>query len=101
HHFQTNTHDIHALWTINGKVALLHDIYDTSDINTAEIIHRDGHLLNAKIHIVCESPIYIRWPKNQTVIIKDTATLAKDLAIHAHIQALQYYPFCQDNWFGM
>lgn len=101
HHFQTNTYDIHALWTINGKVALLHDIYDTSDINTAEIIHRDGHLLNAKIHIVCESPIYIRWPKNQTVIIKDTATLAKDLAIHAHIQALQYYPFCQDNWFGM
>ena len=101
HHFQTNEHDIFALWTINGKVALLQDIFDISDINTAEIIHRDGYLFNGQTHIVSESPIYIRWPKHQPVHMKDTLGPAKDLAIHAHIQGLQYYPFRQNNWFGM
>jgi len=101
HHFQNNEYDIHALWTINGKVALLQDIYEAADISTGEIIHRDGHPLTLASHIVCESPIYIRWPKNHTVNIKESCGLAQDLAIHAHIAALQYFPFRQGQWFGM
>lgn len=101
HHFQTALHNIHALWTINGKVALLQDIYDLADLQQAEIIHRDGHTLGTAPHIICESPIYIRWPRNQAVAIKPNADLAKDLAIHTHIQGLQYYPFRQDGWFGL
>lgn len=101
HHFQTALHNIHALWTINGKVALLQDIYDLADLQQAEIIHRDGHTLGTAPHIICESPIYIRWPRNQAVAIKPNVDLTKDLAIHAHIQGLQYYPFRQDDWFGL
>jgi len=101
HHFQTEKHNIHALWTINGKVALLQDIYDNADLDTAEIIHRDGQRLPAPAHLVNESPIYIRWPKNHVVKIKPSCGLAQDLAIHAHITGLQYYPFRQNNWFGM
>lgn len=100
HHFQTNSHELHALWTINGKVALLQDIYELADLQQAEIVHRDGHVLDMHTHIVSESPIYLRWPKQHAVQIKD-AQLAKDLAIHAHIKTLQYYPFRQQNWFGM
>jgi hypothetical protein len=101
HHFQTAQHDIHVLWTINSKVALLTDVYALADIQQAEIIHRDGHAINVVTNIINESPIYLRWPKNQLVTIKSSLALAKDLAIHAHIKNLQYYPFRQDGWFGM
>ena len=100
HHFQTSTHEVHALWTINGKVALLQDIYYASDITQAEIMHRDGYLIG-RTDIVSESPIYLRWPKHQTITTKPDLKLAPDLAIHAHIQGLQYYAFKQEGWFGL
>lgn len=101
HHFQTVQHDIHALWTINGKVALLNDIYEMADIKSAELTHRDGQILSLAPNIISESPIYLRWSKNQRITIKSPVALAKDLAIHAHIKDLQYYPFQQQGWFGM
>lgn len=101
HYFQTTQHDIHVLWTINGKVSLIEDIYTLADLKLAEIINRDGSKLNSVPYLVNESPIYIRWPKNTLVTIKSNLTLTKDLAIHAHIQHLQYYPFRQNGWFGL
>ena len=101
HHFQTAQHNIHALWTINGRVAFLQDIYSAIDLQQAEIIHRDGHSLATAPQILNETPIYLRWPINQTIAIKPDAELVKDLAIHAHIQGLQYYPFHEDGWFGL
>lgn len=101
HHFQTTQHHIHALWTINGKIALLKDIYNVADIELAEFIHRDGQVLNTAPNIISESPLYIRWPKNKLITTKHTLILNKDLAIHAHVKGLQYYPFQQDGWFGL
>ena len=101
HHFQTPDYDIHALWTINGKVSFLNYLYHTESIEQAEIIHRDGHALDARHDIISESPIYLRWPKGHVVAIKNNPVLAKDLAIHAHIKELQYYRFHQAGWFGL
>lgn len=101
HHFQSADHEIHALWTINGKVSFLSYLYHTESIQQAEIIHRDGHILNTTHHIVSESPIYLRWPKGQTVTVKQHPSLAKNLAIHAHIKELQYYRFHHEGWFGL
>lgn len=101
HHFQTAQHNTHALWTINGRVAFLQDIYSSIDLQQAEIIHRDGHSLATAPQILNETPIYLRWPINQTITIKPDAALVEDLAIHAHIQGLQYYPFREDGWFGL
>ena len=101
HHFQTEQHTIHALWTINGKVALLGDLYESTDLNLGEIIHRDGEVLASETLIVCESPIYIRWPKSHVIQRKNNYALAENLAIHVHIPELQYYPFQEDDWFGM
>ncbi|NOT14626.1 MAG: hypothetical protein HOP21_03405 [Methylotenera sp.] len=101
HHFQTAEHELHALWTINGKVAFLTDIYELSDIQHAEVIHRDGHALSIASNLINETPIYLRWPKNQRITIKDKLSISKDLAIHAHIKNLQYYRFLQDGWFGL
>lgn len=99
HHFQTAQYEIHALWTINGKIALLQDVYYADTIEQAEIIDRDGHSLAT--NIINESPIYLRWPKNHVININNNLTLAKNLAIHAHIQGLQYYPFRKEGWFGL
>jgi hypothetical protein len=101
HHFQTAQHHVHALWTINGKVALLKNIYHTDDLAQAEIMHRDGSALDASQHLVTESPIYLRWPLSHTINNKPDLALCRDLAIHAHISELQYYPFHQDGWFGL
>ncbi|HPH04614.1 MAG TPA: lipopolysaccharide kinase InaA family protein [Methylotenera sp.] len=101
HHFQTATHEVQACWTINGKVALLADIYTQQDLAQAEISHRDGEILAEKPAIITESPIYLRWLKGVQISVNAQPSLAKNLAIHAHIQGLQYYPFQQDGWFGM
>ncbi len=101
HHFQTAQHHIHAAWTINGKVALLDDIYHASDLRQAEIISRDGELLADAPHIINESPIYLRWPISHTMTAKPGSRLAGNLAIHAYIPGLRYYPYHQDGWFGM
>jgi hypothetical protein len=101
HHFQTAQHHIHAAWTINGKVALLDDIYPAADLLQAEIINRGGELVTEATHTINESPIYLRWPISQTIVTKPNCGLAKSLAIHAHIPDLQYYPYQQDGWFGL
>lgn len=101
HHFQTADYEIHALWTINGKVSFLKYVYHTESIEQAEIIHRDGHRLNSTQDIISESPIYLRWPKGQRITVKENLALAKNLAIHAHISDAQYYRFHQEGWFGL
>lgn len=101
HHFQTAQHHIHAAWTINGKVALLKDVYYTADLQQAEIINRDGEAPSEATHMITESPIYLRWPISHTVATKPDCGLAKNLAIHAHIANLKYYPFNQNNWSGL
>lgn len=101
HHFKTAEHDIHALWTINGKAAFLNGVYTPEMIQQAEVIHRDGHALNTAPDLISESPIYLRWPKGHNIAIKNNLALAKDLAIHAHIQGLQHYRFQQDGWSGV
>lgn len=101
HHLQTAQHHVHALWTINGKVALLQSIYHSADLQQAEVIDRDGHALDKAPLIVSETPLYLRWPVDKAIGVKPDLSLAKDLAIHAHIQGQQYYPFHKDGWFGL
>jgi len=101
HHFQTAQHHVHALWTINGRAVLPQEIYHLADLLQAEAISRDGEQLAGVPHIINESPVYLRWPIHHTVTIKPNISLAKNLAIYAHIPQRQYYPFDQDGWSGM
>jgi hypothetical protein len=101
HHFQTAEHEVHALWTINGKLALLKSIYHSADLAQAQILHRDGTILQGQQHFVTESPIYLRWPLGSNISTKPNPCLCKDLAIHAHIADVQYFPYHQNGWFGL
>ncbi len=98
HAFGNKQSEIHAVWTTNGKVAALKDIYETKDLAYAKIFHRDGHEIQTDI--ACESPIYLHFDA-QSVEIKPSASVIKKCAIHAHMQETQFFHFQKNGWRGM
>ncbi|PPC92734.1 MAG: hypothetical protein CTY33_10630 [Methylotenera sp.] len=101
HHFCSPTLDIHVAWTINGKVALLNELYRKEDLARAEIIDRDGVKLEGAA-LITESPIYLCWPRGGIAPNSvNKPILAKDLSIHVHIEGLHYFPIQEAGWFGM
>jgi Lipopolysaccharide kinase (Kdo/WaaP) family len=101
HAFQHADKTVHVAWTINGKIAFLNDIYDAKSLANASIYHRDGAALEAAQTHITESPIYLCWPENFAPQTITQPTLAKDLAIHAHVQGKQYFRFLQNGWDGL
>lgn len=103
HHFSNATHDIHAAWCINGRVALLSQIYSVESLANTSLMDRDGNkiLSPAASTIVTETPIYLMWPKGSVINTVAKPKLADSLVIYKHIKDLQYYPFNEDGWFGM
>jgi hypothetical protein len=101
HHFNNKQQQVHLAWTINGKVAYLSDIYAESTLNNAKITNRDGALLEKNTGLVYETPIYLCWHKDWNIELFPTPTLAKNLAIYAHIENVQYFKFNQNGWSGL
>ncbi|MES2580799.1 MAG: lipopolysaccharide kinase InaA family protein [Pseudomonadota bacterium] len=99
HHFSQGNLHFHAAWTINGKAALLSDIYSADALQTAKILHRDGEALTQHPDLITESPIYLIWNDSAPAITN--AQLAKDVAIHAHVPDLQYFAFRDGDWQGL
>jgi hypothetical protein len=101
HHFERDGKLIHAAWTINGKAAFLADIYSNDALQSAQILGRGGELINDSLDLITESPIYLMWDANLIVETKPKPTLAKDLAIHVHIEGLQYFSLNEGEWQGL
>ncbi len=101
HHFTTANLNIHIAWTINGKVANLADIYNKNTLSSANILDRDGELLTKNTELICEKPIFLSWDINFNIETNPQPKLAKDLAIHAHIEGLQYYTYNINGWAGL
>lgn len=100
HHFRTTSSEIHAAWSINGKVALLSELYDEEALATAQVLDRDGNALEPAV-LITESPVYLRWPIGAAPIIDSKPVLAQHLSIHVHIEGLSYFPIQEAGWFGM
>ena len=101
HHFERDGKQIHAAWTINGKAAFLADIYTDDALQSAQILARGGTVLSASCDLITESTIYLMWDAGFKVVTKPNPTLANDLAIHAHIDGLQYFRLNEDGWQGL
>lgn len=106
HAFNTQSHQIHALWTTNGKAALLSDIYSHTSLENAQAIDRDGQTLNTLPHFITESPIYLLFDAKhhdikQAIAIKAQAAVKAALAIHAHSAKLTHYSYQQGAWSGV
>lgn len=101
HHFNSAKKQVHVAWAVNGKIAYLSDIYAENTLKHAKITHRDGTSLDDSIQLITETPLYLHWDKDFKIEVRTEPKLAKDLAIHAHIQNLQYFRFDQDGWQGL
>ena len=101
HHFSNHDLQFHIAWTINGKVTLLKNIYTEETLRTAKLLQLDGKPLIKNIGLITETPIYLIWDKNFAIETFEKLSLAKDLAIHAHVEQLQYFLFDEDNWQGL
>ena len=98
HAFANAQNQVHAVWTTNGKVAALTDIYAEKDLANAKILHRDGHEIQT--NIACESPIYLHFDAEK-VEIKPSVGVIKNCAIHAHMPEIQFFHYQQNGWRGM
>jgi hypothetical protein len=101
HHFEREGKQIHAAWTINAKATFLADIYTNDALQAAQILTRGGAVLDSHCDSITESPIYLMWDADFKVATKPNPTLAKDLAIHAHVESLQYFRLNEGDWQGL
>ncbi len=101
HQFSNHEKRIDIAWTINGKTAFLADIYAETTLQAAQILHRDGSALDKNIELITETPIYLIWNHDFNIETKASPALANNLAIHAHIEDLQYFRLNEDDWQGL
>jgi hypothetical protein len=101
HHFEREGKQIHAAWTINGKVAFLSDIYTNDALQAARVLACSGVVLEKNDGLITESPIYLLWDADYQVETKAKSALAPNLAIHAHIEGLQYFRLNEGEWQGL
>lgn len=100
HSFSSSSRRIHAVWTINGRAAVLSDIYDTKDLQAAEYLSRDGERLAELPPLAGESPIYLCWLPEFEPKIRNGADVLKGLAIDWHAAGKTYYFFRENGWQG-
>jgi len=101
HHFTQGNVQYHIAWTTNGKVAYLTDIYAEESLKSAKILNRDGKPLEKNSEFICESPIYLCWEANANIAVLAQPSVAHHVAIHPHIQDLQYFRFNENGWRGL
>lgn len=101
HCFSGPDFQLHVMWTTNGKVAALTDLYTTQQLASVAYINRDGQLLTSQPTVVTESPLYIRFNQSQAIPLKEEANIMPSVAIHAHVKASTYQVYRTDQWRGL
>ncbi|HRP95672.1 MAG TPA: lipopolysaccharide kinase InaA family protein [Rhodocyclaceae bacterium] len=100
HAFRSDTHLLHAVWTTNGRAAVLADLYRPDDLAAAESLDRDGIAQTGTPTLATESPLYLRWPAARPVQIVPGAAALRGLSIHRHARGT--HQFHRDgDWQGM
>lgn len=101
HRFASHDYQLHALWTNNGKVAALQDIYTQAQLQQAIFIDRDGQQCEEPPSVVTESPLYIRFVGAQAISIQSDVRIIASAAIHAHMPHAKYFSYRQGAWRGL
>jgi len=101
HHFSNHHQQIHIAWVTNGRTAFLQDTYTASTLEAAKMLQLNGEPLEKNTALITETPIYLIWHEDSAIETKPRPALAKDLAIHIHIEDLQYFQFNEAGWKGL
>ena len=103
HAFRSDRHLLHVAWAINGRAAVLADIYSSEDIASARVLDRDGVALGERVSVIGEAPCYLIWPASQIVTVLTGAALLHDVSVNWHgaKQERRHFYFRKDGWQGM
>ncbi len=104
HAFRSSAELLHVVWTINGRAAVLDEIYAVEDLAAAAYFDRDGlgePASDASRQLVGESPRYLSWPVERQVGILPTASAMRDVAIARHGGGRRHYAFRSGRWRGI
>ncbi len=101
HEFETASHRIHALWTVNARAAELAALYGGDDLAAAEVIGRDGQTLEEIPCLVTESPFYLRWPLARPVAVDASVEVLKDVRVDGNRPGGRYYLHRDVRWEGL
>lgn len=101
HAFASATERVHAVWTINGHMAALADIYDAGDLQAAFCVSRDGETFAELPEVATESPLYLHWPIDRNITTRPGAGVLEHVAIHRHVAGKSYYLFRENGWQGL
>lgn len=100
HQFRKHQKQVHVAWAVNGRCAILDEIYADSCLRKAEFIGRDGQVI-AQPSLISEIPVYLVWDISDVVELHTTQPALSQTVIHAHLQGLKYYPVHEGDWRGM
>ena len=101
HHFEQHDKQIYVAWVVNGKLAFLNEAFASNALAAACILAGSGIALDKNKGLITETPMYLIWDKAFKVETAPQPTLAKDLAIDAHVNNLQYFQFNENGWQGL
>jgi hypothetical protein len=91
---------VHVAWAVNGRCAVLGDVYAESSLRRMECINRNGQAI-AQPSLITETPVYLVWDASEVVELHNSQPALSQTIVHTHIQGLQYYPVHQGDWRGM
>ncbi|MGY1487928.1 lipopolysaccharide kinase InaA family protein [Methylobacillus pratensis] len=104
HAFKNSQTLVHAVWTTNGKGAVLADHYQLDDLQHASYTSREGVQLATSPGLASESPIYITWPAGRNIILKTEKGLFANLSIQRHGEQGEdkhHHAYQDDEWRGI
>ncbi len=104
HAFRNADQLLHVVWTINGRVAALDELYSAQDLADADFHSRDGERESAGDacrQLVGESLRYLSWPASRRVGLLPGASLLANVAVAWHGREGKHYLFRDADWRGI
>lgn len=101
HAFKDQNTLVHAVWTTNGKGAVLADHYQLNDLQQAQYTSREGKELLARPGLASESPLYITWPSGRNITLKTEKGLFANLSIQRHGEEKHHHAYQDHEWRGI
>lgn len=101
HVFKHTQYLIHIAWTINGKVALIKDLYPEGLTAAIATFNHLGESRLSIPEVITESPLYIHFPANADIETSQNVSLCNNVAIHAHIADKSYFEINTNGWRGL
>ncbi len=101
HCFERASDIVHVAWTMNGKCAVLAELYSQDDLRAAQCTDRDGVRLGQPPDLITESPLYLSWPKPTVLSSVQAGKPMPGIVVANSGVAGKYFYHCDQSWRGI